>query len=85
MSKPIVAKKEESFFAKEKRLKARKQSFKMTYRKGLFYNTWAYKTLIDYLNQPDVLVRVNSGGELDDGKAFIQITIEGFTPSENGI
>ena len=77
--------KEESFFAKERRLKARKQNYKATYKKGVFYNSWQYKNLIGYLNSPDVIVRVHSAGTLDDGKDFIQITIEGFVAPQDGI
>lgn len=85
MPTKLPVKKDESLFQKERRLKARKQSFKMTYKKGVFYNAYQYKNLIDYLNQPDVLVRVHATGNLDDDKAFLQITIEGFDPKEDGI
>lgn len=77
--------KEESIFQKEKRLKARKQSFKMSYKKGVFYSVYSYKNLIDYLNQPDVLVRVHAAGSMEDDTAFVQITIEGFKAKEDGI
>lgn len=73
----------ESFFQKEKRLKARRPVYKETFKKGLFY--MAYERLISYINQPDVLVRIHSSGELDDGTSFLNITIEGFTASKNGI
>lgn len=85
MSTEVKPKKEESIFQKEKRLKARKQDFKMTYKKGVFYSQYQYKNLIDYLSQPDVIVRVHAVGSLDDDKAFIQITIEGFTSPKDGI
>ena len=75
--------KDETFFQKEKRLKARRQTYKETYRKGLFY--MAYERLKGYIDQPNVFIRIHSSGELDDGTAFIQITLEGFTPSEKGI
>ena len=77
--------KEESLFAKERRLKARKSTYKVTYKKGVFYNSWQHENLVGYLNQPDVLVRVHSAGTLDDGKNFIQITIEGFVAPNDGI
>jgi hypothetical protein len=85
MANKVSPKKEESIFQKEKRLKARKQDLKITYKKGVFYSVYQYKNLIDYLNQPDVLVRVHAAGTLDDDTAFVQITIEGFAPTEGGI
>lgn len=33
----------------------------------------AYERLISYINQPDVLVRIHSSGELDDGTSFLKI------------
>jgi len=75
----------ETIYQKEKRLKAREQSFSMSYKKGVFYRTTAYKNLIDYLKQPDVLVRVLKSGYLNDDTCFITITIEGFKASEDGI
>lgn len=78
-------KKDESLFQKERRLKARKQDFKMTYKKGVFYSAYQYQNLIDYLNQRDVIVRVHATGTLDDGTSFLQITIEGLTAKEDGI
>lgn len=83
--KESTQQKEESLFHKERRLKARKQSFAMSYKKGVFYNAWSYKNLIDYLNQPDVLVRVHKAGSMDDDTEFIQITIEGFKAKPDGI
>lgn len=83
--KTAIKNKEESIFQKERRLKARKQSYKASYKKGIFYNQWAYKQLIDYLNQPDVLVRVLNAGSLDDDTAFVTITIEGFKSGPDGI
>jgi hypothetical protein len=79
------SKKEETIFEKEKRLKARKQSYKASYKKGVYYSVYQYKNLIDYLNQPDVLVRVLNAGSMDDDTAFVTITIEGFKPSKDGI
>lgn len=76
-------KKRENIFTKERRLKARKQTYKETYKKGFFYV--AYQRLQEYIGQPDVLVRCHASGQLDDGIAFIQITVEGFTPSKDGI
>ena len=76
---------EETFLAKERRLKARKQTFKMSYKKGLYYTSWKYKNLVDYLNQPDVLVRVLNTGSMDDDTDFITITIEGFKAPDTGI
>lgn len=70
--------KEESFFAKERRLKARRQTFKMVYKKGCFFDN--KQRLIEYLQQPDIIVRANAAGDMDDGTEFIQITIEGFKP-----
>ena len=77
--------KEENFFQKERRLKARKQTYSATYKKGVFYSQYQYKNLIDYLNQPDVLVRVHKVGSLDDDTTFISITIEGFQSKEDGV
>ena len=77
--------KEETFFQKERRLKARKQTYKATYKKGVYYNTWHYKKLIEYLNQPDVLVRVLNSGSMDDDTQFITITIEGLKADHDGI
>lgn len=78
-------KKEETLFQKERRLKARKPDYKMSYKKGIFYNAYQYEKLIDYLKQPDVLVRVHATGSLDDNTDFIQITIEGFKAPEDGL
>jgi len=75
--------KEETFFQKERRLKSRKQSYKMTYKKGLFYNNT--DRLKEYLDQPDVMVRVLNTGSLDDDTSFITITIEGFKAGPDGI
>ena len=83
MSKTAI--KEEIFFQKERRLKARKETYSATYKKGVFYSQYKYKNIIDYLNQPDVLVRVHKTGILDDDTTFISITIEGFQPKEDGI
>lgn len=77
--------KEESIFQKERRLKARKQDYKISYKKGVYYSQYAYKQLIDYLNQPDVLVRVLNAGSMDDDTAFVTITIEGFKSGPDGI
>lgn len=70
--------KKETLFQKEKRLKNRKQSFRMTYKKGIFHNN--FNILKAYLDQPDVVVRVHAGGQMDDQTEFIQITIEGIKP-----
>lgn len=59
----------------DKRLKARKQVYKETYRKGLFLIP---KYLLDWLNQDEVIIRIHSSGSLDDGKQFVNITVEGF-------
>jgi hypothetical protein len=75
--------KTETFFEKEKRLKKRTQDFKMTYKKGLFYAN--KDRLIEYLQQPDVLVRVHASGSLNDDNSFITISIEGFKAAEDGI
>lgn len=77
--------KQENIFQKEKRLKSRKQSYKASYKKGVFYSVNKYPNLIEYLNQPDVLVRVLNAGSLDDDTAFVTITIEGFKASPDGI
>lgn len=74
---------EESIFQKEKRLKARKQVYKESYKKGCFFQTWNYEELIEWIKQNDVLIRVNAGGYLDDDTEFMQITIEGFKPKNN--
>lgn len=71
--------KEESFWAKERRLKARRQTFKMTYRKGVFWQN--YHLLKEYLSQPDIIIRTNAEGNMDDGTSFLQITIEGIKPT----
>lgn len=81
MATPIA--KKETIFQKERRLKKRKQTYKETYKKGLFYNN--ARRLIEYLNQPDTVVRVHASGGLDDNTHFIQITIEGFVPPDSGI
>lgn len=83
MSKTAI--KEETIFQKERRLKSRKQTYSATYKKGVFYSQYQHQNLIDYLNQPDVLVRVHKVGNLDDDTAFISITIEGFQPKEDGV
>lgn len=70
--------KHETYWQKEKRLKARKSVYKETYKKGVFFDN--KHTLIDWLNQNDIIVRVNAAGKLDDESEFIQITIEGFKP-----
>lgn len=70
--------KEENWLAKERRLKARRQTFKMVYKKGLFFEN--KQRLIEYLQQPDIIVRANAAGDMEDGTEFIQITIEGFKP-----
>lgn len=75
----------ETLFQKEKRLKARKQTFKTSYKKGVYYNSYHHNRLIDYLTQPDVLVRVINAGSLDDDKSFITITIEGFEYKFDGV
>ena len=76
-------KKEESYFDKQRRLKARKQNFKMTYKKGLFYNN--PDRLVEYLNQKDVVIRVHASGGMDDDTDFITISIEGFKAGPDGI
>lgn len=76
---------EETLFQKERRLKARKQDYKVTYKKGIYYNTWQYDNLIKYLKSKDVLVRVINAGSLNDGTDFITITIEGFNAPQDGI
>lgn len=78
-------KKLENPLQKERRFKARKQVFKSTYKKGVFYNQYAHKNLVDYLNQPNVFVRVINAGSLDDDTTFVTITIEGFKPGVDGI
>ncbi len=68
----------ESFIQKDKRLKSRKSVYKETYRKGLFMDD--KETLIEWIKQKDVIVRINAAGKLDDGTEYNQITIEGFNP-----
>lgn len=70
--------KEESFFAKERRLRTRRQTFKMSYNKGLYFEN--KKELIKWLEQDEILVRIHSGGKMNDGTEFLQITIEGIKP-----
>lgn len=69
---------EENFFQKERRLKKRKPVYTESYKKGCFHQR--PDVLSEYLKQPDIIVRVNKGGKLDDGTEFIQITIEGIKP-----
>lgn len=76
---------EETLFEKERRLKSRKQDYKVAYKKGVYYNSWQYDNLIKYLKEKDVLVRVLNAGSLNDGTDFITITIEGFKAPEDGI
>jgi hypothetical protein len=71
---------EESLFQKEKRLKSRKQVYKETYRKGLFFEYNQKDKLIEWIKQNDVIIRVHSGGQLNDETEFVSITIEGFKP-----
>lgn len=60
---------------KDERLKKRKQVYKETYRKGIFLKT---ESLKEWINQDDVAIRALSSGQLDDGKQFVTITVEGF-------
>lgn len=69
-------KKEETYHQKELRLKARKQIYKMTYKKGVFMHN--HEALCKWIMQQDVVLRINSGGLLDDDTEFVQLTIEGF-------
>lgn len=69
----------ESFFQKEKRLKARKSVYKETYKKGaLFIEN--KDVLIEWIRQKDIIIRVIAAGKLDDGTEFNQLSIEGFNP-----
>ena len=68
--------KEESFLAKERRLKARKPVYKETYAKGMFLIS--KEELCEWIMQPDVLIRAHSSGTLNDETQFVQITVEGF-------
>lgn len=78
----MAEEKEESLFQKESRLKKRKQDWKMSYKKGVYFQTWNYKELIEWIEQKDVIIKVHSAGNMDDGTEFMQITIEGFKPKE---
>jgi hypothetical protein len=68
----------ETFFQKERRLKARKQVYKETYKKGLFFIN--KEQLCEWIKKEDVLIRVHNAGKLNDETEFINITIEGFVP-----
>lgn len=70
---------QETIQQKETRLKKRKPIYTETYRKGLFLNN-APESLKKWVDQPDIVVRVHKGGNLDDGTEFINITIEGIKP-----
>jgi hypothetical protein len=69
--------KNEHWLQKERRLKSRKATFKMTYKKGAFIEYNEKDKLIEFLKQPDIVVRLNADGVLDDGTSFFQVTIEG--------
>lgn len=72
--------KEETLFQKEERLKKRKQSFKMTYRKGLF---WSDKEkLCQFIMQDEVLIKIHFAGNLDDDTEFCNVTVEGMQPDK---
>jgi hypothetical protein len=62
----------------QKQLEKRKQVYRESYRKGVFFDN--KEKLIEWLRQKDVIVRVHAGGRLDDDTELIQITIEGFIP-----
>lgn len=64
--------------AQKKQLEKRKQVYRESYRKGVFFDN--KEKLIEWLRQKDVIVRVHAGGRLDDDIELIQITIEGFIP-----
>lgn len=66
---------------KEKILKARKPDFKMTFRKGLFVAD--KERIIEYIKQPDVLLRAHWEGSFEDETGCINITIEGYKNEEN--
>lgn len=72
-------KEKENFIQRERRQKARKSVYKETYKKGVFIDK---EQIIKWLNQDDILVRVNAGGKLNDNSEYIQITIEGFDPDK---
>jgi hypothetical protein len=65
----------ESPWMKERRLKKRKKTLTMKYKKGVTFDN-PYK-LVEWLGQKDILVYLNSSGQLDDDTEFVQITIEG--------
>lgn len=74
----MSSKVKETLFQKEKRLKARKQVYKMTYKKGLFMiNKTA---LCSWIMQDECLIRVHASGVMDDDTEFTSITIEGYNP-----
>lgn len=69
----------ESFFQKEKRLKARRSVYRETYRKNaLFIEN--KEVLIKWIRQRDIIIRVIAAGKLDDDTEFNQLSIEGFNP-----
>ena len=82
-TKEPVNKENETYFQLQRRLKSRKQNFKMTYKKGIFYNN--PDRLIEYLKQNDVVIRVHASGGMDDDTDFITISIEGFKSGPDGI
>lgn len=70
----------ETFLQKDRRLKARKQSYKETYRKGALVEYNGKDKLVEWINQDDIIIRLHTAGKMDDGTEFIQVTIEGFKP-----
>lgn len=73
--------KEENIFQKERRLKARKQTYIMSYRKGLFMVN--KEELCKWIMQDEVLIRIHKAGNMNDDTEFCNITVEGFIPQSN--
>lgn len=71
---------EENIFQKERRLKKRKQVYKETYKKGIYWVDWKRQEIADHVLEDDVLIKVINSGDLDDGTHFLTITIEGYKP-----
>jgi len=76
MAKTKGIDKSESHHQKTIRLRKRKRDFQAVYAKGVFFVN--KHMLIDFLQQPDVVVRCCKSGVLNDDTEFIEIAIEGF-------
>lgn len=73
----------ETFLQKEKRLKARKQTYRESYKKNAVFIEYSGKDkLIEWLRQENVLIKVQAAGLLDDESEFTQLSIEGFVVND---